>query len=208
MTHTTTNATAVSSVRKEKMEKYRSRKFCFILYPNEDKTHKKALEFIKNNYDYALIEHNRDKNENGEIKKSHTHVVISLPNAKWNTALSDEIGLPNNYFEKCRSFDNALEYLIHFNDNTKEQYSIDEVQGTLKKKLKKLVLNDGKDENEKVIELIEFIDNINVELSETQFIRYACSLGYYDVIRRSSLWFIRILDRHNQELHGIIRGRE
>lgn len=190
------------------MEKYRSRKFCFILYPKEDEIHKKALEFIKNNYDYALIEHNRDFKDDGEIKKSHTHVVISLPNAKWNTALSDEIGLPVNYFEKCRSLDNALEYLIHYNDNSKEQYSIEEVQGTLKKKLKKLILNDGKDENEKVEELIDFIEHCNVEISETQFIRYACSLGYFDVIRRSSSWFIRILDRHNQELRVIMRGRE
>ena len=190
------------------MEKYRSRKFCFILYPQEDETHKKALEYIKLNYDYALIEHNRDKKEDGKIKKAHTHVVISLPNAKWNTALAEEVGLPENYFQKCKSLDNALEYLIHYNDDTKEQYSIDEVQGSLKKKLKKLVLNDGKDENEKVEELIEFIDNTTIELSETQFIRYACSLGYYDVIRRSSAWFIRILDRHNQELRGIIHGRE
>lgn len=190
------------------MEKYKSRKFCFLLYPLEDEIHKKALEYIKLNYDYALIEHNRDRTEDGEIKKAHTHVVISLSNAKWNTALAKEIDLPENYFQRCKSLDNALEYLIHYNDDTKEQYSIDEVQGSLKKKLKKLVLNDGKDENEKVEELIEFIDNTTIELSDTQFIRYACSLGYYDVIRRSSAWFIRILDRHNQDLRAIIRGRE
>lgn len=190
------------------MEKYRSRKFCFILYPHEDERHKKAFEFIKLNYDYACIEHNRDRKKDGTIKNSHTHVIISLPNAKWNTALAEEIGITENYMERCRNLEGALEYLIHYNDDSKEQYSIDEVQGPLKKKLKKLVLNDGKDENEKVEELIEFIDNTTIELSETQFIRYACSLGYYDVIRRSSAWFIRILDRHNQELRGIIRNRE
>ena len=65
------------------MEKFRSRKFCLLLYPNEDKTHKKALEYIKLNYDYALIVHDKDTNENNEIKKAHTHVVVSFSNAKW-----------------------------------------------------------------------------------------------------------------------------
>lgn len=189
------------------MEKYRSRKFCFILYPNEDETHKKALNYLMLNYDYALIEHNRDKKENGEIKKSHIHVVISLPNAKWNTALADEIGLAPNYFQKCKSLDNALEYLIHYNDTTKEQYSIDEVQGSLKKKLTKLILNDDKDECEKVEELLNFIEECNFYISDTQFIRYACSLGYYDVIRRSCSWFIRVLDRHNSKYNAIIYSR-
>ena len=45
------------------MEKYRSRKFCLLLYPLEDETHNKALEYIKLNYDYALIVHDKDKNE-------------------------------------------------------------------------------------------------------------------------------------------------
>lgn len=190
------------------MEKYRSRKFCFILYPLEDETHKKALEYIKLNYDYAMIVHDRDKNEQGEIKKSHTHVVISLPNAKWNTAIAKEIGLSENYFQKCKSLDNALEYLIHYNDDSKEQYSIDEVQGSLKKKLQKLILNDGKDESEKVEELLDYIDKIPSFIDEVFFIRLACSLGYYDVVRRSPTIFMRILDRHNSKVNGIINERE
>ncbi len=70
------------------MEKYKSRKHCMLLYPLEDATHKKALDYIKLNYDYALIVHNQDLNDNGEIKKAHTHVVLSFPNAKWNTAIA------------------------------------------------------------------------------------------------------------------------
>lgn len=179
------------------MEKYRSRKFCFILYPLEDEIHKKALEYIKLNYDYALIEHDKDLNEKGETKKRHTHVVISLPNAKWNTALAGELNLPGNYFQRCRDFEKALEYLIHYNDDTKHQYSIDDVKGTLKAKLFKYISNDGKDESEKVIELLDFIDKCPCFVEEVFFIRYACSVGYYDVVRRSSTLFLRVLDRHN-----------
>lgn len=186
------------------MEKYRSRKYCFILYPLEDETHKKALEYIKKNYDYALIEHDKDLNEKGEIKKIHTHVVISLPNAKWNTALADELNLSSNYFQRCRDLEKALEYLIHYNDDTKHQYSIDDVKGTLKGKLSKYIANDGKEESEKVLELLDFIDKCPCFIDEMFFIRYACSLGYYDVVRRSSTLFMRLLDRHNINYRDII----
>lgn len=179
------------------MEKYRSKKFCILLYPQEDETHKKALEYIRLNYDYASIEHNKDKNEEGEIKKSHTHVVLSFTNAKWNTAVSEELGIAINYMERCRSLENALEYLIHFNDDTKEQYDIEEVQGNLKSKLKQIMANDGKDENEKALELTEFINTYPGPLNEFIFIQYVCSVGMWDVFRRGSYIFLRLIDKHN-----------
>lgn len=183
-----------------KAEKIRSRKFCMLLYPLEDETHAKALEFIKLNYDYALIEHNKDTNEKGELKKSHTHIVISFSNAKWNTALAEELNIPVNYIEKCRSFDNALEYLIHYNDDTKHQYSIDDVQGNLKSKLQQIMANDGKDENQKALELMRYIENHVGFIDELSFFKYACSIGMYDVARRSSYILLRLIDRHNQDV--------
>ena len=178
------------------MEKFRSRKMCMLLYP-EDETHKKALEYIKLNYDYAMITHDQDLNEEGEIKKSHTHIVITFPNAKWKTAIADELGITLNYIEKCRSLDNALEYLIHYNDDTKHQYDIEEVQGSLKSQLKKIILNDGKDENVKAYELITYIENYDGPIDEGDFFKYSCEVGMYDVARRSAYILLRIIDKHN-----------
>lgn len=183
------------------MEKIRSRKFCMLLYPKEDKTHKNAIEFIKRNYDYAMIEHNQDLNEDGEIKKEHTHVVVSFPNAKWNTAIAEELGITPNYIEKCRDMEKALEYLIHYNDDTKHQYDIEEVQGNLKAKLKKILLNDGKDENQKAFELFDYINNYPGYINEIEFFQYACSIGMYDVARRSSSFILRAIDNHNEYLN-------
>ena len=182
------------------MEKFRSRKMCMLLYPNEDLTHKKAIEYIKLNYDYALIEHNQDLNENGELKKSHTHIVVSFLNAKWNTAIAEELGITANYIEKCRSLDNALEYLIHYNDDTKHQYDIEEVKGNLQSQLKKILLNDGKDENTKAFELYDYIENYDGYIDEITFLKYACSIGMYDVARRSSMYILRAIDKHNYQL--------
>lgn len=185
------------------MEKFRSRKFCLLLYPNEDKTHKKALEYIKLNYDYALIVHDKDTNENNEIKKAHTHVVVSFSNAKWNTALAEELGITDNYIEKCRDLDKALEYLIHYNDDTKHQYDIELVRGNLKSKLKQILLNDGKDENQKAYELMDYIENYEGYINEMEFFKHACEVGMYDVARRSAYILMRLIDRHNNFIHNI-----
>ncbi len=179
------------------MEKVRSRKFCMLLYPLEDATHKKAIDYIKLNYDYALIEHNQDTDDNGDLKKRHTHVVVSFPNQRWNSAIAEELGITANYIEKCRSLDNALEYLIHYNDDTKHQYDIEEVQGNLKSQLKKILANDGKDENTKAYELIDYIENFDGPIDEVEFFKHACEVGMYDVARRSAYILLRIIDKHN-----------
>jgi len=199
-------ATTVSSVKEGKlMEKFRSRKFCLLLYPLEDETHAKALEYIKLNYDYAYIVHDKDKNEEGELKKSHTHVIIALPNAKWNTALSEDLGIPTNYIEKCRSYDNALEYLIHYNDDTKFQYDISCVRGNLIKELNKVIANDGKDENVKAYELIDFIRNYDGILDEFDFTQHCCEVGMWDVFRRASYIYLRLIDRHNSQINDFAK---
>ena len=177
--------------------KFKSRNFCILLYPLEDISHFQALEYIKLNFDFAFIEHNEDFDKNGEIKKSHTHVVLQFSNAKWNTALAEEIGISLNYIERCRSLENALDYLIHFNDDTKHQYSIDLVQGSLKSKLLKYIKNCGKDENEKILELLDYILDTKTLISFSSLSRYVCSLGYWDIFRRSSYILIKIVDEHN-----------
>lgn len=182
------------------MEKYKSRKHCLLLYPLEDETHKKALEFIKLNYDYALIDHNQDLDKDGNLKKLHTHIVISFPNCKWNTAIAEELGITLNYIEKCRDMDKALEYLIHYNDDSKHQYDIEEVKGNLKRELEKILYNDGKDENMKAFELMDYIDNFDGYIDEMKFFKHAAKIGRYDVVRRSSAIFLRLIDKHNQYL--------
>lgn len=179
------------------MEKFRSRNFCLLLYPEEDISHKKALDYIKLNYDYALITHTNDKTEEGSLKKAHTHVVISLPNGKWNTALASDIGIEYNYIQRCRSLNNALEYLIHYNDDSKYQYSINDVQGSLKSKLIRILQNDKKDENEKAFQLIDYIYNKREYISMVEFCQYCCEIGMWDVFRRAGAIYIRLLDEHN-----------
>lgn len=168
-----------------------------MLY-DEDISHINAMEFIKKNYDYACIFHDKDiKEDTGEIKKGHYHYVIKFNNAKWNTAIADELGITPNYIENCRNIKNSLLYLIHYNDIDKYQYNIDEVSGSLKKKLIEILNNGEKTENEKMQEIIDYIDNERGNINYASFIKVFVALGYTDIIRRDWSLIKCLLDDHN-----------
>lgn len=178
------------------MKNYRSRKHCLLLYP-EDSTHIQAIEKIKSNYEYALIVHDKDVDEDGNLKKAHFHVILEFSYAKWQHALADDLGITSNYIQQCRNFENALEYLIHYNDENKFQYEIENVTGTLKTKLIKSLKNNSLTEEERVIDLFDFIENSKRPISVTEFARYCSSVGKWDIFRRSSLIFIKMIEEHN-----------
>lgn len=180
------------------MNNERSIHWCLVLYPSEDPKHLSALEYIKDNYSkYAYIKHDSDFLEDNSIKKEHYHVVISFTNYRWKSAISNELGITPNYIEKVRNLENALKYLIHYNNSNKYQYDIEEVKGTLKDKLISLINNDGKNESEKVLELLDYIENKNEYIRVADFIRFVCSSNLYDIYRRSATTFMKLIEEHN-----------
>lgn len=181
------------------MEKFKARNFCLVLY-EEDETHLKAIEKIKENYDYAIICHDRDVNSEGELKKPHYHVVLRFNNPKWSSALASELGITENYLEESRSLKRSLLYLIHFYDEDKFQYSIDDVKGSLKNRLIDFIRNDGKSESEKVLEIFKLIDDTECRIDFRIFVKQVSIMGYYDVLRRSTSIIMRYIDCHNSEI--------
>lgn len=179
------------------MKKYRSRVHMVLLYP-ENENHLKVLDNIKQNYDYAYCLHDMDTNDDGELKKEHYHVIIRTQNATWNTALCSNIGLEEvNLVQHIRNLDNALLYLVHFNEPDKHQYNIDDVHGNLKSKLVMAMNSQNKSEGEKVSELIEYIEEYKGYLSLTAFSKFCASNGYWSEFRRSGAIFIKIIEEKN-----------
>lgn len=183
------------------MEKFRSKAFNLILYP-EDMTHYLAIDKIKKSYDYAMILHDRDLDENNELKKPHYHVVLRFSNAKWNTALASELEIAENYIQECHSLKRSLMYLIHYYDEDKAQYLIKEVQGSLKKKLEQEIKNNDKSESEKILEIFEEIDQCDYEIKFDLFFKHIASIGYWEVLRRSSSLVIKYVDEHNKRYYN------
>ena len=182
-------------------EVYRNRTHLLMLYP-EDESHMNALKKIEKSYDYAYILHDKDCDENGNIKKPHYHVVIRFTNQKWNSSVAKELNIAENYLEEPRNFDNALMYLIHFNDEDKYQYNIDDVKGPLKKRLREKINCVDKTEGEKVFDLIDYIENQENIIKVTEFAKYCAINGYWAEFRRSGMIFCKMIEEHNSNLNS------
>lgn len=189
------------------MKKFRSRNFCLMLY-EEDETHRNALKKICVDYDYAGVYHDRDvwtaedektnlEHVAGELKKPHYHIVLRFKHAVWNTALAKDLGIEPNYLQETRNFDNALLYLLHYNDTDKAQYDISETFGTLQTRISELINKKEKSEGEKVSELLEYINDFEGRLSITQFAKYCAKNGYWAEFRRSGAIFCKIIEEKN-----------
>ncbi len=187
---------------------FRGRQFRLMLY-EDDSTHVKAIEKIKRCYDCAYIRHDMDtyeedviengslKHVEGELKKPHFHVVIKFLNARSSKAIAKDLGITENYLKECNKYREAMEYLIHLNNPEKYLYSIDDVHGSLKKDLVIFLAKHEKDENIKVQTIYSWIEKQPRPLTVTRLAKWCYSNGYWDVFRRSSSIFFRIIDEHN-----------
>lgn len=179
----------------------RAYNWLLVLYPNEDESHKKALDYIISHYNnIAYINHDKDITESGELKKQHTHILISFDYQRWRNAIAEELKILPNYIEKCENMNMSLRYLIHYDNEDKAQYDINEVHGNLKQKLNNLLHKQDMSESEKILMLMDFIDSYNKKLLLSDFIRYVCSLDMYDTYRRSASTFIKLLDAQNYKI--------
>lgn len=178
------------------VKKVRSRLWNVLLYL-DDPTHVAALELIRASYQYVLVVHDRDTNDDDEVKKVHIHCILKFPQARWNTALSEELGIPINYFEKTGSWEGSAKYLLHDGCDDKYQYDPSDLEGPLVPAVMKLLQND--DENIRVMKILELMDSQGA-LTLTQFTRLCCEAGLYADWRRMGYQGVRMLDEHNRFL--------
>lgn len=179
------------------VSKYRSRRFGILLYPDCE-SHRYAIDHIVD-YSYAMILHDKDVNEDGEILKPHYHVVLLFKNAIWNTALAKELQIELNYIQQIRNEEAALQYLIHWNEPKKYQYAVDCVSGPLRQRLIQSLRKDL-NENEKVKEMLVYLTTLEHHITIVEFSQYCSENGYWDVFRRASVIFLRVIDEHNKKI--------
>lgn len=177
----------------------RSKYYSLVLYPNEDATHKSCIDYISSHFDYALIKHNCDLKDNSlELKKEHYHVVIAFKNYRYLNSLIEELNISSNYIETSNSLESALKYLIHFDNKEKYQYSIDDVSGTLKEKLRFYVDKAQRTgESSETLLILETIDSMGyIYLKE--FMTFICENDLYSTYRRNYIAFKDIITEHNK----------
>lgn len=182
--------------------KVRSRLWNVLLYL-DDPSHVQALDLIRSGFNYVSILHDKDVDENGDLKKPHIHCILKFAQARWNTALADELGIKVNYFEKTGSWEGSAKYLLHDGCDEKHQYDATELEGPLVPAVMKLLQND--DENIRVMKILELLSSAGV-LTLTQFTRMCCEAGLYADWRRMGYQGVRMLDEHNSFLEGQRNG--
>lgn len=173
--------------------------FMIVLY-SDDESYDKQLELLKT-YDIIYIIHDKDVTDEGEEKKKHTHLIVRFKNARTISSLSKEIEVGENMIEPIKNLTASLKYLIHYKNDSKFQYSVEECISNcdLIDRLKKITYNDLS-EDEKITDLITFIENFDGHIDILIFYKYVASIGMWDILRRSATLILRLIDEHNRKI--------
>ena len=179
--------------RKPRNVKTYNRYFSFILY-KEDEEQMKSMDYIINNYKYARILHNKDIENDGSIKKEHYHIIAYIgKNPRNRHAIAEETGLKENYIEGCNK-DKMLLYLIHFENQEKTQYDIEEVDGELQKELYKLIKSQTEYQKDKLEEILQEIEKNNHSI--TTITNYCIKNNYYEVLKQNQYLITKIIQEN------------
>ena len=96
------------------MSKMNKRFYCveLILY-TDNQEHILLMNELITKYNYAYILHDKDKNDDGSLKKEHYHFLLFFPNARWGSAILKDIKIDNpNLIEFRENKADAVQYLI------------------------------------------------------------------------------------------------
>ena len=163
----------------------KDRKFQGVLYPDsESYCCDDVLNVLKSTFpEFAYILHDKDTDENGELKKSHIHWVGRLKAARYLSALADDLGIAENMIERCRSFDAFIRYLIHADDPDKFHYPLEAVISTFP--INKFFRDD---EEIQAGRLADYIIDARCS-SMSNAVRWALKNGCWTTLRRAgSIW--------------------
>lgn len=189
-------------------EKFRSRLYVAILYP-EDPTHVECMEKLQSNgYNFAAILHDKDVYEDGEnkgeLKKAHWHIIVRFKNAVWNTSVAKELGIEANYLEACKDGDSALLYLVHYGKEEKFQYEYEEVFGPMKIKLGTLLADT--DEGTRALNVIQIIETHPGPIGYSEIVKKAVAAGVYGDLIRMGSFATGAMREHNYEVWKELEG--
>lgn len=198
----------------------RSRNFNILLY-TDNEAHIKALEIIKKEFDFAYILHDKDIYEEdietdtetikkGSLKKPHYHVVLSnrSGNARSNKSIAKELNIDLRFVVKCNSLDGSLLYLIHFNDDDKFQYSLDEVVTNAFLGRLKNAINKSDKSNmssfDACVYIENFIGSMSVPLPRLALLKHCCEMGIENYYYRFKYEYDSAFREKNIELKYIM----
>lgn len=76
---------------------------------------------------WAYIKHDRDLDNDGNVKKAHYHILIEFGNPRTISSVAKMLDVASNMVEVCYSVEGTRMYLTHANAPDKVQYDVSEV---------------------------------------------------------------------------------
>lgn len=179
----------------------RVRIFNILLYPDNEQMNS-AISLLNSSYNAVGIKHDKDvytddtdEHTAGELKKEHFHFVLKFSNPRTVEGVAKELGIDARFVQTCKNFKSSALYLLHYGDESKYQYSPDQLVGSLASDVRQLVNN--KSEDVKVSEILEFVNSYNGYLPYSALLSFCCDRGYWAVLRRAGYLFSQLLYEHN-----------
>lgn len=180
------------------MENKKYRNFEIILYPEND-DHIKILLDIKKRFKYAYILHDKDKKDDGIIKKHHWHMLVFLDNQKTLSAFGKMFHLQDsmNLIEIVKDKKKAIRYLVHVDNDEKEKYDINDIQTNID--ISSYFSNLVSNESIEVDDMIAYVTSYQGYLKYEIFFAYIRGNNLWSTYRRNQYAFNKLVDEHNKE---------
>lgn len=181
----------------------------FIAYDNEEKgiNIPKLMNEIKEKCEsFAWIKHDKDVDENGELKKPHYHILMRFYNEVNKSTIANKFNIHNNLIQALGNLYGSVKYMLHIGEENKHKYDVSELNVhnlDLDTILTKIKLNCSSDEQSliKLIELIEkaqwdykYNNKKTTYLSSKNLLKLVIENGFLDIYKR---YYIIIRDLLN-----------
>jgi hypothetical protein len=150
---------------------------------------------------YWFIEHNNDQKDDSGV--DHFHIVIKF------TTPVPFINIKNKFpygkIESARSLRNAVQYLLHLNDQSKKQYNVDEVETNDKQTLDEYLSQTSENESLTLVEILEGIKTGRIrEFNQWEKIPQESWVKYRQKIENAHIHFKeKIFMDKDRQIQGI-----
>lgn len=215
--------TSVEAVEKE--EKDKTRRFCYeVVIYEDDPLFKEQYEALTVVNDAIWIKHDKDvfnedvlnddgtiKYNAGDLKKAHYHFILKFKNGCTISALAKRVKVSTSQIQIIRrGLNSALRYLIHYAQDEKYQYSIEEVHSNsnnLMARFEQQIIDDTP-EVQRVQQIQEMIEKFDGYIYLGILGKSVQKANIWDAFRRNLTYFLRLVDLHNAKFMGAKKGQK
>lgn len=207
---------------KDKEDKTRRYKYEVVIY-EDDPLFKEQYEALTAVNSAIWVKHDKDiftedvfnedgsiKYNAGDLKKAHYHFLLKFKNGIVISAVAKKVKVNKNQVQIIKNFNSALKYLIHFGQDEKYQYSMDDVSSNsdnLKTQFEELIINDTP-ESRRVLTIQEIIEDFDGYIDLGILGKVIIKMNYWGTFKSSFSYFFKLVDLHNAKFMAKKQGQK